>query len=290
MALIEKRNYIQGDSEAIVDQDIGTFVINAESYIKFDGYFKFLFANPIIKLKSTSAVLVLNTDYTLVTDTRYTAKEAETGGTGYTVYSQLKIINATYAGVELTFSGDNMGSYTDNEAVYELFFAGEIKEIAFSTVPDGWMECDGSAISRTNYDRLFAAISTTWGVGDGSTTFNLPDFRGVFLRGAGANGTLQDASGAAFDGGSVGDTDNDKSQGWQAGTTIGGVDYYGYGQAADNRPVAEAAAGYGLNRFNVGVQGNAAMITASDDGTNGPPRTGGETQPVNATIKFIIKL
>jgi hypothetical protein len=120
MATIEKRNYIQGNTETILNQDIGKFVINTESYIKLDGYFKFLFANPIIKLKSTSAVLTLNTDYTLVTDTRYTAKEAETGGTGFTVYAQIKIINATYAGVDLTFSGDNFGSYTDNEAVYQI--------------------------------------------------------------------------------------------------------------------------------------------------------------------------
>lgn len=44
--------------------------------------------------------------------------------------------------------------------------------------PSGWLLCDGSAISRTVYSALFAAISTTYGVGDGSTTFNLPDLRG----------------------------------------------------------------------------------------------------------------
>lgn len=49
---------------------------------------------------------------------------------------------------------------------------------AGSSSPSGWLLCDGSAVSRTAYAELFAAISTTYGTGDGSTTFNLPDMRG----------------------------------------------------------------------------------------------------------------
>ncbi len=52
-------------------------------------------------------------------------------------------------------------------------------------IPDGWLHCHGQAVSRTEYSDLFAAIGTVYGAGDGSTTFNLPDFRGSFLRGAG---------------------------------------------------------------------------------------------------------
>lgn len=55
---------------------------------------------------------------------------------------------------------------------------GEIKAYAGSTVPNGWLICDGSAISRTDYPLLFNAIGTLWGVGDGSTTFNLPNLKG----------------------------------------------------------------------------------------------------------------
>ena len=47
-----------------------------------------------------------------------------------------------------------------------------------TTAPDGWLLCDGSAISRTTYAALFGIIGTTFGVGDGSTTFNVPDMRG----------------------------------------------------------------------------------------------------------------
>jgi len=49
---------------------------------------------------------------------------------------------------------------------------------------DGYLKCNGSAISRATYAVLFAAIGTLYGVGDGVTTFNIPDFRGEFLRGA----------------------------------------------------------------------------------------------------------
>lgn len=60
--------------------------------------------------------------------------------------------------------------------------AGTIVQYAGASAPSGWVFCDGSAYSRTNatYTRLFTAIATTFGVGDGSTTFNVPDFRGKF--------------------------------------------------------------------------------------------------------------
>jgi len=60
-----------------------------------------------------------------------------------------------------------------------------------ATPPAGYFECDGAAVSRTTYADLFAVISDDYGNGDGSTTFNLPDFRGEFLRGW-ANGSAND--------------------------------------------------------------------------------------------------
>jgi microcystin-dependent protein len=64
-------------------------------------------------------------------------------------------------------------------------FAGQSAQI-----PAGWLECDGQAVSRTTYASLFTAIGTTWGVGDGSTTFNLPDLRGRTLVDDGTGGGL----------------------------------------------------------------------------------------------------
>jgi microcystin-dependent protein len=71
--------------------------------------------------------------------------------------------------------------------------AGAISAFAFTSVPTGWLECDGSTVSRTTYSALFTAIGDTFGAGDGSTTFVIPDLRGEFVRGW-DNGRGVDAS------------------------------------------------------------------------------------------------
>jgi hypothetical protein len=62
---------------------------------------------------------------------------------------------------------------------------GTINTSVVSTVPSGFLYCNGQAVSRTTYARLFSAINTTFGAGNGSTTFNVPNFQGAFIRGAG---------------------------------------------------------------------------------------------------------
>ena len=71
--------------------------------------------------------------------------------------------------------------------------AGIMQMFAGSTIPAGWLLCDGSAVSRTNYAKLFSAIGTTWGAGDGSTTFNLPNTIGRFAEGAATSGSYKSA-------------------------------------------------------------------------------------------------
>ena len=72
---------------------------------------------------------------------------------------------------------------------------GSIALFAGADLPDGYLLCDGAELSRTVYNELFEAIGTTWGAGNGETTFNLPDFSGKFIRGTGGNaaalGTVQ---------------------------------------------------------------------------------------------------
>ena len=63
---------------------------------------------------------------------------------------------------------------------------GKIIMFAGNTAPEGTLYCNGAAISRTTYSELFAAIGTTYGAGDGSTTFNVPDLRGRWIVGADA--------------------------------------------------------------------------------------------------------
>jgi microcystin-dependent protein len=84
---------------------------------------------------------------------------------------------------------------------YIPFPAGITFPFAGATAPSGWLLCDGSAVSRTTYAQLFATIGTTFGVGDGATTFNVPDVRGRAPIGAGqgsglTNRTLGGTTGA----------------------------------------------------------------------------------------------
>jgi microcystin-dependent protein len=74
-----------------------------------------------------------------------------------------------------------------------LLPAGAVMAFAMNSAPAGWLAANGAAVSRSTYATLFAAISTTHGSGNGSTTFNVPDLRGIFVRGSGnqtISGTL----------------------------------------------------------------------------------------------------
>lgn len=62
-------------------------------------------------------------------------------------------------------------------------YAGFVAPFAGAALPDGWLACDGSAVSRSQYPELYAAIGTAYGAGDGSTTFNVPELRARFVLG-----------------------------------------------------------------------------------------------------------
>jgi microcystin-dependent protein len=96
--------------------------------------------------------------------------------------------NLTLVGAPTT---DNMAStkkYVDDQiaaipGASDPTPAGTIIYSARSTAPTGYLKANGAAVSRTTYATLFAAIGTTYGAGNGSTTFNVPDLRGEFIRG-----------------------------------------------------------------------------------------------------------
>ncbi len=70
---------------------------------------------------------------------------------------------------------------------------GVVQAFAGSTTPEGWLLCDGSAVSRTDYADLYTVIGDTYGAGDGSTTFNLPNLVDKFIEGSAAAGTVKSA-------------------------------------------------------------------------------------------------
>ena len=70
---------------------------------------------------------------------------------------------------------------------------GVVQAFAGNTLPNGWLLCDGSAVSRTDYAALYAVIGTTYGAGNGSTTFNLPNLVDKFVEGSATAGTVKSA-------------------------------------------------------------------------------------------------
>lgn len=93
-------------------------------------------------------------------------------------------MNNVITGAGLTPDDDALDQFWQSiQLLISPTFVGNIATIPIDIVPSGYLECDGSAISRTSYPELFALIGTTFGAGDGSTTFNLPDLRGEFIRG-----------------------------------------------------------------------------------------------------------
>jgi microcystin-dependent protein len=81
---------------------------------------------------------------------------------------------------------------------------GDIKITSRSTAPSKWLFCRGQAISRTTYSALFAAIGTTYGAGDGSTTFNLPDLQGRVVAGLEASASRLTSGVSGIDGATLG--------------------------------------------------------------------------------------
>jgi len=96
----------------------------------------------------------------------------------------------------------------------DLCPVGSIIMYGAAAAPTNWILCDGSAVSRTTYADLFSAISTTYGTGDGSSTFNVPNLQGVFPAGydGGSSYDMADTGGAA--------TDTPTLSGTNAGTTL----------------------------------------------------------------------
>jgi hypothetical protein len=127
------------------------------------------------------------------------------------------------------------GAVTQAKTSNMLIPAGAIMPFAMNGAPTGWLAADGAAVSRSTYATLFAAIATTYGVGDGSTTFNVPDLRGYFVRGTGTNsdGTVSGTF-AAKQADSVGSHThpNTVTQG-ELGIGSGGYRYDGFQDSGD---------------------------------------------------------
>jgi microcystin-dependent protein len=156
---------------------------------------------------------------------------------------------------------------------------GVIWPFARNTSPTGWMICSGEAISRTTYAQLFSVIGTTYGIGDGTTTFNIPNTQGVSLKGAGS----QNINGRSKDAGSLGQVLEDQSQGFGLKFTVDG-------EPSNNTTSPAPYWGNVTRRNPLSTSFEIDSIpTRISDGSNGTPRSGNATRDSSLAVNYIIK-
>lgn len=142
-------------------------------------------------LAGTTTLETLYQDFTLETPHSNPLTLSASGRAIAFSNERLKLVFKNSAGTVIR-TIDNVGTDDDDvpTSASQAIPAGVMVGYGGSSAPTGWLLCDASAVSRTTYANLFAAIGTAYGVGDGSTTFNLPDSPGRVLVGAGSGSGL----------------------------------------------------------------------------------------------------
>jgi len=199
-----------------------------------------------------------------------------TGFTAAGTSGQVFTSNGTSSPTWSTNIAGQAGSVSDGSVSFaklataiqqSLVPSGAVQAFAMNTAPTGWLAADGTAVSRTTYANLFTAVGTTYGVGDGSTTFSLPDLRGIFVRGSGSqtiSGTTYNKTFAA--------KERDAFQGHE-----------------HTSPSATGSGNYASYSSNSPQAISASTIAVVTDGVNGTPRTASETRPANVALLYCIK-
>lgn len=159
---------------------------------------------------------------------------------------------------------------------------GSYKFFAGDTPGAGYIVAEGQLEDTAEFPRLFNYLGTKYG-GNGTTTFGIPDARGLVMVGAGAHGTMTRANGTAYNGGTVGATRNDQIQGFALPTTSGNT----AGTVLANNLALATRVSRGLTLAKVDATLNSSDF--SSDGTNGTPRTGDETRPAEIAVLVCIK-
>jgi len=184
---------------------------------------------------------------------------------------------ANYEATRYDFDGANL---TDIQGVN----TGLIIPWCSTSVPEGFLDCDGSAVSRTTYSALFAIIGTTYGSGDGSTTFNVPDLDDKVVKGKSPSTNL----GTAKNTNTITATGNISVSLANHTLSLSELPSHNHGPGGTNNSRQEANPGSkGASAANTGGAGGSGAHghTANCTFTGGSDDV---TQPINVT-KYIIK-
>lgn len=167
--------------------------------------------------------------------------------------------------------------------------AGGVVPFAGAVAPSGYLLCDGSLVSRAVYPSLFAAIGTLYGAGDGTTTFAIPDTRGIFMRGAGTHGSALNGKvpvGVL----ATKEGDSTAKNGLNVGSHTHGLPSVPQWVSTTAGVTGPYVAGAGALRYGVAGAAGSDFTLATTSVAATPGLTGDtETRPANIGVNYIIK-
>jgi len=165
--------------------------------------------------------------------------------------------------------------YTKNEVNALLDPVGKVIMFAGAAEPQGYLTCDGRVISRSTYSDLFNTIGTAFGAGDGSTTFNIPDLRNEFVRGASSTRN-------------VGTKESDQFKEHRHSGTTSTAGEHAHGGVPQRRSDTDRGTG-GSSLFSVDNTGSTSNAGSHNHTFNTTLVGGSETRPRNVALQFCIK-
>ena len=187
------------------------------------------------------------------------------------------------------YDGSSSGSGTAVDTAI-----GMVAPFAMDSVPEGWLHCDGSAVSRDTYSLLYSKVGDTYGAGDGSTTFNLPDLQDEFIRGSSDTLAVGNKQDDEFKAHSHTLTGTAAASAVTGATTEAGNHNHTWGNNAFN----QTGAGAGLPGFGnsadgtswAGLHTHAISGTAAASAITGTANVvgGSETRPRNVAMLYCI--
>jgi len=203
-------------------------------------------------------------------DMSLTATDIDITATGGS-FGTIDLLANTDINLTATTGAINLNSNTavNVDKTFNMMPTATIIQNVSASVPAGFLYCNGQAVNRTGtYARLFASIGTTFGVGNGSTTFNVPDFRGAFLRGREA----QTSGGVTYTGPALGTAQQDAVL----------TPLYASNQGFFNLSSGSARSCVARNRITTDPVDDTGILPRFD-------RTAGENRPFNYAVFYYIR-
>ena len=246
--------------------------------------------NATITGTATTATTVSVANEGSDTETFVTFTPSATGNQSFKTYTGLKFNSANGTLTATSFAG-NGANLTGVVAVP----TGAIMAWPTESIPSGWLKCQGQAVARSTYSDLFSALGVIYGAGDGSSTFNLPDYRGEFLRGR-AEGSANDPDrgsrtnrGDGNGGDNVGTKQDYAILNHSHGNNSGGGQNHGYNNNSNNTGTfSKSGHGYSANQCH-----SYEIVHSMSYGTNyanvNGHVTSNEVRPRNVYVHWIIK-